>query len=317
MTRHEDVKAVSRDTEEVLRGETDGDGRVVRPSDPRAPSERRRAPPRIGVRATSSSSTTRRVTATPSSSRWLTTPPRSEWTRCRWVGSEGEQMLGLQGRRLRRRPAHDHGSRRSCRGRAADARRCGSGPNQRIGGHRPGPDVPGPHPALRAAPGHHAGRPTTWCGTSATSSSPAPTRAPTRSTARAMRSTAGSASATTRGASGTTDAARCGCGCRSSSTTGSSASGTGSYPNGASVYTDGCWAGTDGSEPVPVVDFRHDACLDRSRRQPAPYGEHGDDIAGLSGTCHVHARRRASHRGRGRGHLRPPLRAVPSRGGST
>ena len=30
------------------------------------------------------------------------------------------------------------------------------------------------------------------------------------------------------------------------------------YPNGARVYTDGCFAPADGSDPIPVVDFRHD-----------------------------------------------------------
>ena len=52
-------------------------------------------------------------------------------------------------------------------------------------------------------------------------------------------------------------------------------------PNGAIVYRDGCWAGADMSEPVPVVDFRYDASWVGTDRQPASYGEHGDDVAGL------------------------------------
>jgi hypothetical protein len=56
-------------------------------------------------------------------------------------------------------------------------------------------------------------------------------------------------------------------------------------PNGAIVYRDGCWAGADMSEPVPVVDFRYDASWAGSDRQPAPYGEHGDDIAGLNASA--------------------------------
>jgi hypothetical protein len=56
-------------------------------------------------------------------------------------------------------------------------------------------------------------------------------------------------------------------------------------PNGARVYTDGCWAGTDGSDPVPLVDFRHGMSWVGANGEPAPYGEHGEAVAGLSGTC--------------------------------
>jgi hypothetical protein len=68
--------------------------------------------------------------------------------------------------------------------------------------------------------------------------------------------------------------------------------------NGAPVYTDGCWAGADGSDPVPLVRFEHDVdwlggdaaggatTADGGvGRVPAAYGEHGDDVAGLAGTC--------------------------------
>jgi hypothetical protein len=51
------------------------------------------------------------------------------------------------------------------------------------------------------------------------------------------------------------------------------------YADGARVYTDGCWASTDGSDPVPVVDFRHE--LEWS----AGYGVDGSAVTGLSGRC--------------------------------
>ncbi len=56
-------------------------------------------------------------------------------------------------------------------------------------------------------------------------------------------------------------------------------------PNGAPVYTDGCWAGTDGSDPVPVVRFDHDVDWRGPGGETAAYGEHGEAVAGLSGTC--------------------------------
>ena len=55
--------------------------------------------------------------------------------------------------------------------------------------------------------------------------------------------------------------------------------------NGARVYTDGCWAGADGSEPIPVVDFRHDLVWTTAGGAPADYGEHGETVAGLRGAC--------------------------------
>ncbi|MGH8996958.1 MAG: hypothetical protein ACRDYB_13185 [Acidimicrobiales bacterium] len=56
-------------------------------------------------------------------------------------------------------------------------------------------------------------------------------------------------------------------------------------PNGARVYTDGCFAGTDKSDPVPVVGFEHHMDWVGSDGQPADYGEHGEQVAGLAGTC--------------------------------
>jgi hypothetical protein len=55
--------------------------------------------------------------------------------------------------------------------------------------------------------------------------------------------------------------------------------------NGARIYTDGCWAGTDGSDPVPVVAFRHEMEWTGADNGPAAYGEHGETVTGLEGTC--------------------------------
>ena len=55
--------------------------------------------------------------------------------------------------------------------------------------------------------------------------------------------------------------------------------------DGARIYTDGCWAGADGSDPVPVVDFRHRLSWVRSDGSPADYGTDGADVAGLAGHC--------------------------------
>jgi hypothetical protein len=57
------------------------------------------------------------------------------------------------------------------------------------------------------------------------------------------------------------------------------------YENGAPVYTDGCWAGTDRSEPVPVVRFDHEVAWVGPGGEPTAYGEHGEEVAGLAGTC--------------------------------
>lgn len=57
------------------------------------------------------------------------------------------------------------------------------------------------------------------------------------------------------------------------------------YENGARVYTDGCWAATDGSEPVPVIDFQHEMTWLGTDGSPAVYGEHGETVVGLTGSC--------------------------------
>jgi hypothetical protein len=80
--------------------------------------------------------------------------------------------------------------------------------------------------------------------------------------------------------------------------------------DGAPVYTDGCWAGADGSDPVAVVRFEYDVdwvgdgapagttpvtatatatasatAGDGAHGAPAAYGEHGEAVTGLAGTC--------------------------------
>ncbi len=56
--------------------------------------------------------------------------------------------------------------------------------------------------------------------------------------------------------------------------------------NGTHVYTDGCWARTDRSDPVPVVDFRHDLSWTSDSGEPVAYGRNGEEVAGLSGRCY-------------------------------
>ncbi len=55
--------------------------------------------------------------------------------------------------------------------------------------------------------------------------------------------------------------------------------------NGARVYTDGCFVGADGSDPEPIVDFHHDMTWVGADGQPGTYGEHGDTVVGLRGSC--------------------------------
>ncbi|MDQ3147757.1 MAG: hypothetical protein M3R01_12660 [Actinomycetota bacterium] len=56
-------------------------------------------------------------------------------------------------------------------------------------------------------------------------------------------------------------------------------------PDGARVYTDGCWAGADRSDPVPIVDLRHDLEWTGAGGGQARYGEHGEAVTGLRGSC--------------------------------
>ena len=55
--------------------------------------------------------------------------------------------------------------------------------------------------------------------------------------------------------------------------------------DGARIYTDGCWAGADGSDPVPVVDFRHRLSWVDAAGAAADYGTDGAAIVGLAGHC--------------------------------
>jgi hypothetical protein len=55
--------------------------------------------------------------------------------------------------------------------------------------------------------------------------------------------------------------------------------------NGARVFTDGCFAGADRSDPIPLIDFGHQMEWLGSDGKPIDYGEHGDSVTGLSGTC--------------------------------
>jgi hypothetical protein len=55
------------------------------------------------------------------------------------------------------------------------------------------------------------------------------------------------------------------------------------YPNGARVYTDGCFAAADGSEPIPVVDFRHELMWTGDDGKRVDYGLDGKLVRGLAG----------------------------------
>ena len=55
------------------------------------------------------------------------------------------------------------------------------------------------------------------------------------------------------------------------------------YANGARVYTDGCFAPADGSDPVPVVDFRHELNWTAEDGKSVEYGRDGADVHGLAG----------------------------------
>jgi hypothetical protein len=55
--------------------------------------------------------------------------------------------------------------------------------------------------------------------------------------------------------------------------------------DGARVYTDGCWAAADGSDPVPVIDFRHSMTWRDAQGDAAVYGTDGAPVVGLTGSC--------------------------------
>jgi hypothetical protein len=53
--------------------------------------------------------------------------------------------------------------------------------------------------------------------------------------------------------------------------------------DGGRIYTDGCFAPADGSDPVPVIDFRHELGWTGADGQPADYGRDGEAVRGLAG----------------------------------
>ena len=53
--------------------------------------------------------------------------------------------------------------------------------------------------------------------------------------------------------------------------------------NGARIYTDGCFAPADGSEPVPLIDFRHELSWTGADGRPVDYGRDGEVVEGLRG----------------------------------
>jgi len=55
------------------------------------------------------------------------------------------------------------------------------------------------------------------------------------------------------------------------------------YANGARVYTDGCFASADGSDPIPVIDFRHELHWTGQDGKPVSYGRDGTEVHGLAG----------------------------------
>lgn len=59
------------------------------------------------------------------------------------------------------------------------------------------------------------------------------------------------------------------------------------YPNGARVYTDGCFAPSDGSEPISIIDFRHDLHWRDVNGADVSYQQYGDDVHGLAGNVQI------------------------------
>ena len=59
------------------------------------------------------------------------------------------------------------------------------------------------------------------------------------------------------------------------------------YPNGARVYTDGCYAPTDGSDPIPVVDFRHELHWIDAGGNEVSYGRNGETVIGVAGRVEI------------------------------
>ena len=165
-----------------------------------------------------------------------------------------------------------------------------------------------PHPRVRAAAGHDAGRSRADLGPEPHGAVGHVQRHVHPRRARRTRSTTGGASATTRGASATTPAARCGCGWPCSSPTAWPRCGTGSTPTApASTPTA---ASRRPTAPIrsPVVDVRHDLRVDRRRRRQVSYGRDGADVAGIAGRVELVLEGGRDARARGRGPLGTALR---------
>ena len=145
------------------------------------------------------------------------------------------------------------------------------------------PSAPGRWPTGCA--GGRCGRGTTSSGTSATSSSRAPTPGPTPWAGCRARWTAGWGNETTPGASATMPRCPLWLWFQIQFEDGFLGVWHWELANGARVYTDGCWAGTDRSDPVPIVDFSHDMRWLGPGGAAAAFGEHGEAVTGLGGSC--------------------------------
>ena len=252
--------------------------------------------------------------ATSSSSRWPTTRPASTWTRCRWAGSAASQLIGLHEPPLRRRPAHH---RRAAGARVEIVRPCEEvrllGRSRRVA-RSASTSRSAPAPSPTACAGARCAPATTSCGTSATSSSPAPTTG---------TYTVGGTTHEVDGwigqrdhSWGIRDHGRCPLWMWFQIQLDDGFLGVWHWElaNGARVYTDGCWARhrrqRAGARRRLPPRRRRGSAPTASRRV---YGEHGEDgrRPARDGAFTLAGGRR--DHGRGRGHVRPPLRAVPPR----
>ncbi len=59
------------------------------------------------------------------------------------------------------------------------------------------------------------------------------------------------------------------------------------YPNGARVFTEGCFAPADGSDPIPVIGYRHDLHWLDASGQRTSYERDGETVHGLEGRVEI------------------------------
>lgn len=59
------------------------------------------------------------------------------------------------------------------------------------------------------------------------------------------------------------------------------------YPNGARVFTDGCFAPADGSDPIPVIFYRHDLHWLDAAGKHVSYGRDGLNVTGVEGRVEI------------------------------